>query len=155
MLHRQVFALSVSWLIYACHTGIGGPVNRILSFRFLIPLSSLSYTVIDSVNLTKSYLNLIYQYLYRYTCSIWSPSCSPIWWRHSPSSTPENWSSFCTAWSSWPSPMSMACFAHCSSNYRRWTLRGFCWRRAIGTPYPAKHSDAQMQLKCTGVWGCC
>jgi len=45
MLHRQVFALSVSWLIYACHTGMGGPVNRILSCRFLIPLSSLCYTV--------------------------------------------------------------------------------------------------------------
>ncbi|VDL76363.1 unnamed protein product [Nippostrongylus brasiliensis] len=30
-IHRDVFALSMAWLIYACHTGIGGVVNRILS----------------------------------------------------------------------------------------------------------------------------
>uniref|UniRef100_A0A914YY56 Acyltransferase 3 domain-containing protein n=1 Tax=Panagrolaimus superbus TaxID=310955 RepID=A0A914YY56_9BILA len=43
--HRTVFSLALSWLIYACHTGIGGFVNTLLSHRFLLPLSTLSYSV--------------------------------------------------------------------------------------------------------------
>ena len=43
--HRTVFSLSLSWLIYACHTGIGSWINSILSHRFLLPLSTLSYSV--------------------------------------------------------------------------------------------------------------
>ncbi|KAI6198377.1 Nose resistant to fluoxetine protein 6 [Aphelenchoides fujianensis] len=42
--HRTVFSLALGWLIYACHTGIGGPFNAILSMRALLPLSSLSYS---------------------------------------------------------------------------------------------------------------
>uniref|UniRef100_A0A0N5AHJ5 Acyl_transf_3 domain-containing protein n=1 Tax=Syphacia muris TaxID=451379 RepID=A0A0N5AHJ5_9BILA len=44
-LHRTVFALAISWLIYACHSGMGGIVNTILSLKFLLPLSSLCYSV--------------------------------------------------------------------------------------------------------------
>ncbi|CAD5213208.1 unnamed protein product [Bursaphelenchus okinawaensis] len=43
--HRTVFALGLSWLIYACHTGLGGPLNRFLSCRVFLPLSTLSYSV--------------------------------------------------------------------------------------------------------------
>uniref|UniRef100_A0AC34EZC4 Acyltransferase 3 domain-containing protein n=1 Tax=Panagrolaimus sp. ES5 TaxID=591445 RepID=A0AC34EZC4_9BILA len=43
--HRLVFSLALSWLIYACHTGIGGFINTVLSHRFLLPLSTLSYSV--------------------------------------------------------------------------------------------------------------
>lgn len=44
-IHRTVFALAIAWLIYACHSGMGGPVNAILSHRIFIPLSSLCYGV--------------------------------------------------------------------------------------------------------------
>uniref|UniRef100_A0A0N5AVL3 Acyl_transf_3 domain-containing protein n=1 Tax=Syphacia muris TaxID=451379 RepID=A0A0N5AVL3_9BILA len=43
--HRISWALSVSWIIYACHTGIGGFINDLLSFRYFVPLSSLCYSV--------------------------------------------------------------------------------------------------------------
>ncbi|VDK69671.1 unnamed protein product [Litomosoides sigmodontis] len=43
--HRTVFALAMAWLIYACHTGSGGIINRVLSMKFFIPLSSLCYSV--------------------------------------------------------------------------------------------------------------
>ncbi|VDK50888.1 unnamed protein product [Anisakis simplex] len=43
-IHRTVFALSMAWLIYACHTGIGGVINTILSMKILLPFSSLSYS---------------------------------------------------------------------------------------------------------------
>lgn len=42
---RTIFALALGWIIYACHTGIGGPLNAILSFSLLLPLSILSYSV--------------------------------------------------------------------------------------------------------------
>lgn len=42
---RITWGLSMAWIIYACHTGIGGIVNDILSMTFLIPLSSLCYSV--------------------------------------------------------------------------------------------------------------
>uniref|UniRef100_A0A914WRK0 Acyltransferase 3 domain-containing protein n=1 Tax=Plectus sambesii TaxID=2011161 RepID=A0A914WRK0_9BILA len=44
-IHRTVFAIAIAWLIYACHTGMGGPVNALLSHRCFIPLSSLCYGV--------------------------------------------------------------------------------------------------------------
>ncbi|VDD89281.1 unnamed protein product [Enterobius vermicularis] len=44
-LHRTVFALAISWLIYACHNGMGGIINTILSMKVLLPLSSLCYSV--------------------------------------------------------------------------------------------------------------
>uniref|UniRef100_A0A915DY07 Acyltransferase 3 domain-containing protein n=1 Tax=Ditylenchus dipsaci TaxID=166011 RepID=A0A915DY07_9BILA len=42
---RTVFSLALGWIIYACHTGIGGPLNVILSLPPLLPLSILSYSV--------------------------------------------------------------------------------------------------------------
>jgi peptidoglycan/LPS O-acetylase OafA/YrhL len=43
--HRTVFSFALCWLIYACHTGIGGPINAFLSMRVLLPLSIMSYSV--------------------------------------------------------------------------------------------------------------
>lgn len=40
---RTAWALAVAWVIYACHQGYGGLVNSILSCRFWIPLSRLTY----------------------------------------------------------------------------------------------------------------
>ncbi|PAV87480.1 hypothetical protein WR25_18616 [Diploscapter pachys] len=43
-IHRDVFAVGISFIIYACHTGIGGFVNRLLSHYVLLPLSNLCFT---------------------------------------------------------------------------------------------------------------
>uniref|UniRef100_A0A0K0EH57 Acyl_transf_3 domain-containing protein n=1 Tax=Strongyloides stercoralis TaxID=6248 RepID=A0A0K0EH57_STRER len=43
--HRIAFSLFICWLIYACHTGIGGIINKVLSLPILLPLSSLCYSV--------------------------------------------------------------------------------------------------------------
>ncbi|GMS82974.1 hypothetical protein PENTCL1PPCAC_5149 [Pristionchus entomophagus] len=44
-IHRDVFALALAWLVYACHTGVGGPINAVLSLKVLLPLSNLCYSV--------------------------------------------------------------------------------------------------------------
>eukprot|EP00914_Ancora_sagittata_P010957 GHVO01021415.1.p1 GENE.GHVO01021415.1~~GHVO01021415.1.p1 ORF type:complete len:739 (+),score=18.62 GHVO01021415.1:50-2218(+) len=41
--HREVWALALFWLVLACCRGYGGPVNAILSWRPLVPLSRLTY----------------------------------------------------------------------------------------------------------------
>nr|CAD2182807.1 unnamed protein product [Meloidogyne enterolobii] len=41
---RTIFAISLGWIIYACHTGIGGPLNYVLSSSPFVPLSNLSYS---------------------------------------------------------------------------------------------------------------
>ncbi|CAJ0606680.1 unnamed protein product [Cylicocyclus nassatus] len=43
-IHRDMFAIGIAWLIYACHTGIGGIINSILSAKVLVPLSNLCYS---------------------------------------------------------------------------------------------------------------
>ncbi|KXJ18551.1 nose resistant to fluoxetine protein 6 [Exaiptasia diaphana] len=42
---RFSWSLALAWVIYACHTGYGGLVDKILSARFWIPLSRLTYCV--------------------------------------------------------------------------------------------------------------
>ena len=54
-IHRDVFAVGMAWLIYACHTGLGGPINVFLSAKALVPLSNLSYSVsLSSLSYYKS-----------------------------------------------------------------------------------------------------
>jgi len=40
---RTFWALALSWVIFACSTGYGGPVNSILSWNVFMPLSKLVY----------------------------------------------------------------------------------------------------------------
>ncbi|XP_020606704.1 nose resistant to fluoxetine protein 6-like [Orbicella faveolata] len=40
---RCAWSLALAWVIFACHRGLGGLVDRILSARFWIPLSRLTY----------------------------------------------------------------------------------------------------------------
>ncbi|KAJ9598095.1 hypothetical protein L9F63_026800, partial [Diploptera punctata] len=44
-LSRPLWCIGISWLIFACMTGNGGPVNRILSWEILQPLSRLTYCI--------------------------------------------------------------------------------------------------------------
>lgn len=41
--HRLAWTLGVAWVAFACATGRAGIVNRMLSWRTLVPLSRLSY----------------------------------------------------------------------------------------------------------------
>ncbi|XP_033326893.2 O-acyltransferase like protein isoform X1 [Megalopta genalis] len=43
-LHRQVFALSISWIIFCCVHGYAGFVDHCLSWRGWVPLSKLTYS---------------------------------------------------------------------------------------------------------------
>ncbi|XP_041473104.1 uncharacterized protein LOC121422249 isoform X2 [Lytechinus variegatus] len=43
-LSKFAWAVSVAWVVIACHHGYGGWVNSLLSWRFWIPLSRLSYS---------------------------------------------------------------------------------------------------------------
>uniref|UniRef100_A0A3P9K6D5 O-acyltransferase like protein-like n=1 Tax=Oryzias latipes TaxID=8090 RepID=A0A3P9K6D5_ORYLA len=42
-LHRPLWALSVSWIILACEEGYGGFVTNLLSLKFWVPLSNISF----------------------------------------------------------------------------------------------------------------
>lgn len=44
-LHRTLFGVAIAWIIFACHTGAGGPINMFLSLRLFVPLSALAYSV--------------------------------------------------------------------------------------------------------------
>ncbi|XP_069696161.1 nose resistant to fluoxetine protein 6-like isoform X1 [Periplaneta americana] len=44
-LHRPVWTLGVAWLIFACVSGYGGPVNSLLSWKGFHPFSRLSYSI--------------------------------------------------------------------------------------------------------------
>lgn len=44
-LHRPVWAFAVGWVIYACVTGYGGPVDKLLSWAAFKPLGSLTYCI--------------------------------------------------------------------------------------------------------------
>lgn len=41
--HRQIFAISISWIVFACANGYGGFLNHFLSWSGWIPLSKLCY----------------------------------------------------------------------------------------------------------------
>ena len=44
MFDHTTFSIGVALMIYACHNGFGGVINRILSWNFWIPLSRLTFT---------------------------------------------------------------------------------------------------------------
>ncbi|XP_018347139.1 PREDICTED: nose resistant to fluoxetine protein 6-like [Trachymyrmex septentrionalis] len=41
--HRQIFVLSISWIIFCCIYGYAGPINYLLSWSGWLPLGKLSY----------------------------------------------------------------------------------------------------------------
>ncbi len=40
---RVTFPLAIAWVIFACHFGYGGVINKFLSARAFIPLTRISY----------------------------------------------------------------------------------------------------------------
>ncbi|CAI5442969.1 unnamed protein product [Caenorhabditis angaria] len=42
--HRDIFSIGIAYLIYICHTGIGGPINAILSSNLFLPLANMSFS---------------------------------------------------------------------------------------------------------------
>lgn len=44
MLSRTAWSVALAWLVFACVTGHGGPINTFLSWKAFIPLSRLTYT---------------------------------------------------------------------------------------------------------------
>ena len=42
-LSKVSYSLAISWVIFACHYGYGGVINRFLSAHFFIPLARISY----------------------------------------------------------------------------------------------------------------
>ncbi|GFY59715.1 nose resistant to fluoxetine protein 6 [Trichonephila inaurata madagascariensis] len=44
-LHRTTFAIGVGWVTFACVTGHGGVVNKILSWSLLAPISRLTFMI--------------------------------------------------------------------------------------------------------------
>jgi hypothetical protein len=43
--HRTVWAIGLSWIVYACITGQGGFINSFLSWKGFIPMSRLTFMV--------------------------------------------------------------------------------------------------------------
>lgn len=42
---RLIWSVNISWIIFACHHGIGGLVNRFLSYRIWQPTARLSFNI--------------------------------------------------------------------------------------------------------------
>jgi peptidoglycan/LPS O-acetylase OafA/YrhL len=41
--HRLGWSLGLSWIVFACVLGYGGPVNSILAWRYWLPIGRLAY----------------------------------------------------------------------------------------------------------------
>lgn len=60
--HRLLWSAAIAWVIYACVSGRGGPVNDFLSWKAFIPLGRLTYCVyMTSVQTEVVYANMNYQ----------------------------------------------------------------------------------------------
>ena len=63
--HRLAWAIAVGWVIFACVSGYGGPVDRFLSWKAFIPLSRITYCVyLIHLSLLNLYFSRLRSFLY-------------------------------------------------------------------------------------------
>ena len=63
---RTVFSLGIALMIYACHNGFGGIIDKFLSWSFWVPLSRLTFMVylIHPIVITLMYKTLRFRFIY-------------------------------------------------------------------------------------------
>lgn len=44
-LFRPIWGLCICWVIWSCHNGYGGIINKFLSFRYFVPISKISFGI--------------------------------------------------------------------------------------------------------------
>ena len=66
MFSRTVFSIGIALMIYACHNGFGGAINKFLSWSFWVPLSRLTFMtyLFHPFVLTLMYRTMRAQFLY-------------------------------------------------------------------------------------------
>ena len=66
MFSRTVFSVGIALMIYACHNGFGGIINKFLSWSFWVPLSRLTFMVYLShpIVLTLMYKTMRVRFFY-------------------------------------------------------------------------------------------
>ena len=66
MFSHTVFSTGVALMIYTCHNGFGGVINKLLSFSFWVPLSNLNYMtyLVHPIVLTLMYRTMRVQFIY-------------------------------------------------------------------------------------------
>ena len=68
MFSRTVYSTGVALMIYACHNGFGGVINKVLSCSFWVPLSHLNYMayLFHIMVLYLIYCSMRFQFIYTY-----------------------------------------------------------------------------------------
>ncbi|XP_076090041.1 nose resistant to fluoxetine protein 6-like [Mytilus galloprovincialis] len=61
--HRTIWGVCISWVIFSCATGNGGFINTILSWKAFVPLSRLTYMAYMTHMIVQSYFRLTKQRL--------------------------------------------------------------------------------------------
>ena len=66
MFSRITFSTGIALMIYACHNGFGGAINRFLSWSFWVPMSHLNYNtyLYHPMVFTLMYSAVRFQYIY-------------------------------------------------------------------------------------------
>ena len=66
MFSRTVFSIGIALMIYACHNGFGGVINKFLSWSFWIPLSHLNYSayLFHPMVITVMYCAVRFRFIY-------------------------------------------------------------------------------------------
>ena len=66
MFSRTVYSTGVALMIYSCHNGFGGAINKFLSCSFWVPLSHLNFTayLFHAMVITLMYRTMRFQFIY-------------------------------------------------------------------------------------------
>ena len=66
MFSRTGFSIGIALMIYACHNGFGGVIDKLLSWSFWVPLSKLNYMtyLVHPIVVTLVYRTVRVQFIY-------------------------------------------------------------------------------------------